>query len=606
MRRIKLSVMKVVSMAALMVVALVVTATSAFASSSYVTVNDGSVQYESMDAAVAATAADSSGVITYHVHGSVTLTGDTDIALNGAATTVNIVGDGASSTSLTLMGSNNAARLIAKNATLKISDVKLADSRATSPAWEYFYLMFTCPTASFTNVVFDEGALIDGGTVADFTGCTFSSTINDGHNDSGTSASQQHYELWANDKATVNVNGCTFEADSYGAIKSTHGYYNHTDPYVALSVKNSTFTNIGTHRIIHLDAADKVEVSGNVATDCYNVTGDQRFIDIKPTSSSTITLSQSGVDDVDAINADYFDTNSMNNVNQYTLTLSNSETDKTYTGLYYQFNEPMTSYAKDGHTYGLISGYDVWTSADITGLDATQISRVSAGPRAYHLVLNYTVAFDKGAADATGAMDSLPMTYGVPETLTTCAFARDGYTFIGWATAADALSVEYADGAVVSSLSNDNGATVTLYALWKADNYTVAFDKGAADATGTMDSLPMTYGSSTSIAKCAFTRDGYTFAGWNTSADGTGTAYADGATILNIAEGDSRSVTLYAQWTKNEVPTTTTTTTTTTKVATKKLGLPSTGDGTSALVMAGVVLAGATLVFSARRLNKNV
>lgn len=43
-----------------------------------------------------------------------------------------------------------------------------------------------------------------------------------------------------------------------------------------------------------------------------------------------------------------------------------------------------------------------------------------------------------------------------------------------------------------------------------------------------------------------FTRTGYTFTGWNTKADGTGTAYHAGATIAYPAEG--KTLTLYAQW----------------------------------------------------------
>ena len=42
------------------------------------------------------------------------------------------------------------------------------------------------------------------------------------------------------------------------------------------------------------------------------------------------------------------------------------------------------------------------------------------------------------------------------------------------------------------------------------------------------------------------TRDGYTFEGWNTKADGTGTAYASG-TEITAAE----SITFYAQWKEN-------------------------------------------------------
>ncbi len=51
---------------------------------------------------------------------------------------------------------------------------------------------------------------------------------------------------------------------------------------------------------------------------------------------------------------------------------------------------------------------------------------------------------------------------------------------------------------------------------------------------------------STTATDNQFTRTGYTFTGWNTKADGTGTAYQAGATIAYPAEG--KTLTLYAQW----------------------------------------------------------
>lgn len=72
---------------------------------------------------------------------------------------------------------------------------------------------------------------------------------------------------------------------------------------------------------------------------------------------------------------------------------------------------------------------------------------------------------------------------------------------------------------------------------------TVTFD--ANGGTGTMDALPVTVGETVKLTANTFTRDGYTFAGWNTKADGTGTAYADLAEV-EVTE----DLTLYAQWTK--------------------------------------------------------
>lgn len=50
----------------------------------------------------------------------------------------------------------------------------------------------------------------------------------------------------------------------------------------------------------------------------------------------------------------------------------------------------------------------------------------------------------------------------------------------------------------------------------------------------------------TTATATQFTRTGYTFTGWNTKADGTGTAYQAGAAITYPTEGTT--LTLYAQW----------------------------------------------------------
>ena len=69
----------------------------------------------------------------------------------------------------------------------------------------------------------------------------------------------------------------------------------------------------------------------------------------------------------------------------------------------------------------------------------------------------------------------------------------------------------------------------------------VTFD--ANGGTGTMESQIFSeYGSDT-LYYNRFVRDGYTFTGWNTKADGSGTPYSNSATY------SGPSTTLYAQWT---------------------------------------------------------
>lgn len=70
--------------------------------------------------------------------------------------------------------------------------------------------------------------------------------------------------------------------------------------------------------------------------------------------------------------------------------------------------------------------------------------------------------------------------------------------------------------------------------------YSATFIANGANGTMTDQSAS----SATALSANAFTRSGYSFAGWNTSADGSGVSYADGASYAFTS-----STTLYAQWT---------------------------------------------------------
>jgi hypothetical protein len=88
---------------------------------------------------------------------------------------------------------------------------------------------------------------------------------------------------------------------------------------------------------------------------------------------------------------------------------------------------------------------------------------------------------------------------------------------------------------------SDSGVTAifTLSPGTAATSYTVTFNANLG--TGTMANE--TASVATNLTTNAFTRTGYHFAGWNTVAGGTGTAYADGASYPFTS-----STTLYAQW----------------------------------------------------------
>lgn len=154
----------------------------------------------------------------------------------------------------------------------------------------------------------------------------------------------------------------------------------------------------------------------------------------------------------------------------------------------------------------------------------------------------YTVKYN--ANGGSGAPSSQTKYYGKTLTLSKTKPPHTGYTFKGWATSASG-SVAYASGA-----SYTTNASVTLYAVWQANTYTVKYN--ANGGTGAPSSQTKTYGvtltlSSTKPTRASETDDGvtttYTFKGWATSSTATTVAYVAGAKYTANA-----SVTLYAVW----------------------------------------------------------
>lgn len=145
------------------------------------------------------------------------------------------------------------------------------------------------------------------------------------------------------------------------------------------------------------------------------------------------------------------------------------------------------------------------------------------------------ITFNKNDGSGTTVTQTVP--YGSSATLNANSFTRTGYTFSGWNTKADGSGTAYGDGASISPSSN-----VTLYAQWQLNTYSFFFD--ANGGTGSMSGGSAAYGESFQLPGNTFTRPKYTFTGWNTKANGSGTAYADNAT-LTLTE----DTTLYAQWT---------------------------------------------------------
>ena len=112
--------------------------------------------------------------------------------------------------------------------------------------------------------------------------------------------------------------------------------------------------------------------------------------------------------------------------------------------------------------------------------------------------------------------------------------SRTGHAFLGWFTAAE--------GGVQVSATTIVSDSVTYYAQWALNQYTVTFDanggEGGASTTQNYDAV---------IVAPTVTREGYTFLGWATNATGE-VVYAADQPLVNLTAEPDGAVTLYAVW----------------------------------------------------------
>ena len=212
-----------------------------------------------------------------------------------------------------------------------------------------------------------------------------------------------------------------------------------------------------------------------------------------------------------------------------------SDTHLKYSRVGYDFVSWNTKSNGTGHSY---------TAYDVVTIDADNNTFY-----AFWKAHQYTVKFEGNTADG-GSTDDQPMTYDTAANLAANGYTKTGHTFIGWNTQPDGTGTAYSDGQNVKNLTAADGDTITLFAQWRVNNYTIKYDGNAADS-GSMNDQPMVFDVAANLTDNAYARTGYTFTGWNTQSDGSGTAYTDGQNVTNLTSAEGETVTLFAQWRAN-------------------------------------------------------
>ena len=174
-----------------------------------------------------------------------------------------------------------------------------------------------------------------------------------------------------------------------------------------------------------------------------------------------------------------------------------------------------------------------------------------------HWVKGITVHFDGNGYNST--IYNNPRTVLVEEVYKNLPSLSSRYyptkkAFDDWYTAKEG-------GEKVTADTKFTGDEVTLYAHWRDYQYIVKFNIKSSDkstAKGTMEDFPAPFDKDVTLPKCAFTREGYRFAGWSTSSWNSTVTYTDGATLNRPFEEDdwgegsedNEPFNLYAIWTE--------------------------------------------------------
>ena len=246
--------------------------------------------------------------------------------------------------------------------------------------------------------------------------------------------------------------------------------------------------------------------------------------------------------------------------------------------------------SRTGYTFG---GW--YETSDFSGSAVTSIAQGSTGNRKLYAkwtVNQYTITFVTGGGTE---IPEITADYGTAVTAPTDP-TREGYTFKGWdktippTMPAENMTItaqweinEYTitfntdGGSTVAAATYEYGADVTepaaptktgytftgwspalpekmpaedltVKAQWTENTYTIVYDANGGTGT-TAEQAGIRYTEEVNIAANGFTRSGYSFSGWNTAANGSGTDYSAGTKVSGLASDNGATVTLYAQWT---------------------------------------------------------
>ncbi len=205
-----------------------------------------------------------------------------------------------------------------------------------------------------------------------------------------------------------------------------------------------------------------------------------------------------------------------------------------------------------------------------TGTYYNSNSNINPAKETYtYSTTSYTLTYDANGGSGAPSQETGTTNFVISSIKPT----RMGYTFLGWSESSSATSASCTSGDIVYNIDKN----ITLYAVWRKNNLNVYYNVNGGSISSDEYKLSsnVIYNKSDStkyfqkwtynnardnglINKSTFGiyKDGYTFAGWGTTASGGTIFDPDDTTIVptdlnsNIKNGDY-SITLFAQWKPN-------------------------------------------------------
>ena len=183
-----------------------------------------------------------------------------------------------------------------------------------------------------------------------------------------------------------------------------------------------------------------------------------------------------------------------------------------------------------------------YTDSELTNEIASIASGRTEGITLYGKTVynDYVIIFNGNGA--SGSMQNIDAKYGSKVTLTANAFDYGNFRFVGWMLRADGTEAVYTDGEEVENLVKTQNGTITLYALWEMQIWSINYvmPEGAVNS----EENPATYNENSVFDLVDAILENYVFKGW----------YKDEAYTEKIETIDSNNIsgelTLYAKFVK--------------------------------------------------------